>query len=132
MWTFWRDFRRNRLAVAGMVFILFFIISALLAPLIAPHNPLRGDLSNRLKPPVWMEGGDWRHPFGCDQQGRDILSRILYGARLSILFRRANFGRLAPEDLADADGPGIETQGAAIQVNSAYHTSLVENPDPET
>lgn len=82
---FWQQFRQHRLAVVGGGVVVVFTLCAILTPLIAPHDPFQGDLANRLKPPVWMDGGDWSHPLGCDQQGRDMLSRILYGARISIL-----------------------------------------------
>ena len=57
---------------------------AILAPLISPHDPKESDLARRLQPPSFFKGGDWRYPLGCDQQGRDILSRIIYGSRISI------------------------------------------------
>jgi len=82
---FWQQFRQHRLAVVGGGVVVVFTLCAILTPLFAPHDPFQGDLANRLKPPVWMDGGAWSHPLGCDQQGRDMLSRILYGARISIL-----------------------------------------------
>lgn len=82
---FWRRFCSRRLALVGGSIVFAFLLSAVLAPFLSPHDPLEGDLGNRFKPPVWMEGGDWVHPLGCDQMGRDILSRTLYGARISIL-----------------------------------------------
>ena len=85
MKTFWRLFRRSRVGVAGGVVLIFLIICAIAAPLLTPYDPGSGDLHLRLHPPVWSEGGDWNHPLGCDQQGRDVLSRILYGARVSLL-----------------------------------------------
>jgi len=71
-------FRRNRLAVAGAVALTVFIILALLAPYVAPKDPLAADLSINLTPP--SEG----YPLGTDELGRDILSRIIYGARISL------------------------------------------------
>jgi peptide/nickel transport system permease protein len=58
---------------------------AVLAPAVAPHDPVRGDLAARLRPPAWMAGGSTAHLLGTDQQGRDVLSRIVYGARVSLL-----------------------------------------------
>jgi ABC-type dipeptide/oligopeptide/nickel transport system permease subunit len=55
-----------------------------LRALIAPHDPYATDLFRRLQPPAWMEGGEWAYPLGCDALGRDILSRMIYGARISI------------------------------------------------
>jgi ABC-type dipeptide/oligopeptide/nickel transport system permease subunit len=57
---------------------------AVCAPFIAPHDPNATDLFRRLQPPAWQEAGDWAYPLGCDALGRDILSRIIYGARVSI------------------------------------------------
>ncbi len=64
------------LAVAGV---------ALLAPLLVPHDPFAQDLMTRLVPPMWLDGGQAAHPFGTDQLGRDYLSRLIYGARISML-----------------------------------------------
>src|SRR3546814_11378727 len=62
---------------------------AVAAPLIAPHDPYETDLFRRLRPPAWMEGGEWSFLLGCDALGRDILSRIIYGARLSLFIGAA-------------------------------------------
>ena len=78
------EFRRNRLAVASALVVLLFVVMAVAAPLIAPQDPNATDLFRRLQPPAWIEGGDWAFPLGCDALGRDILSRIIYGARISI------------------------------------------------
>jgi peptide/nickel transport system permease protein len=58
---------------------------ALFAPVLAPHDPFAQDLMARLTPPQWMDGGSALHPFGTDQLGRDYLSRLIYGARISML-----------------------------------------------
>ena len=58
---------------------------ALLAPLIAPHDPYAQDLSRRMIPPIWYEKGNWSHLLGTDNLGRDYLSRVLYGAQISLL-----------------------------------------------
>nr|WP_304504845.1 ABC transporter permease [Defluviimonas sediminis] len=79
-----RDFRRNRLAMASVLVVLTFVVMAVAAPLIAPQDPNATDLFRRLQPPAWVQGGDWAFPLGCDGLGRDILSRIVYGARISI------------------------------------------------
>lgn len=75
---------RRPLALTGGVVLVLFIAMALLAPHIAPHDAVRGDLRARLTPPAWMEGGDWRYPLGTDAQGRDLLSRIIHGSRVSL------------------------------------------------
>ncbi len=78
-------FRKNKTGAAAAVVIALFILMAVLAPVIAPHNPLRGNLENRLLPPFWQDGGSPSHVLGCDQLGRDLLSRIIYGSRISII-----------------------------------------------
>lgn len=60
-------------------------LAALFAPWIAPHDPFAQDISQRLIPPVWHERGSWEHMLGTDKLGRDYLSRLLYGARVSLL-----------------------------------------------
>ncbi len=72
------------LARLAAALVAGFLLIAAFAPLIAPHDPAATDLLLRLNPPAWMEGGDWAYPLGCDPLGRDILSRIIYGARVSI------------------------------------------------
>lgn len=68
------------------IFIVVFVLvlPALLADFITVHDPLRGVLGDRLKPPAWSEGGTWTYPLGTDKQGRDILTRLIYGARISL------------------------------------------------
>ena len=79
-----RKFTRDRLAVAAAAGVVLFVAMALLAPWLAPHDPYDTELLRRLQPPAWMEGGEWSYVFGCDSLGRDIVSRIIYGARISI------------------------------------------------
>lgn len=57
------------------------LLAALLAPILATHNPMQQDLMARNLPPFWLAGGSWKHPFGTDQIGYDVFSRTLYGAR---------------------------------------------------
>jgi peptide/nickel transport system permease protein len=79
-----RQLRRYPLVpIAILVFVL--VIPALLAPYVAPHDPLKGSLSNRLKAPAWQEGGSLDYPLGTDKLGRDIFSRIIHGARVSLV-----------------------------------------------
>lgn len=66
------------------VLLLVLVTPGIFADVLAPHDPVRGDILDRLKPPAWMEGGTWEHPLGTDKLGRDILSRIMYGARISM------------------------------------------------
>ena len=84
-----RTFLRNRSAVAAVGVVLLFVLIAIFAPWIAPHDPDETDLLLRLQPPAWMEGGDWSYVLGCDALGRDLLSRIIYGSRVSIFIGTA-------------------------------------------
>lgn len=61
-----------------------FVAAAVLAPLVSPGDPYAQSLRNRFRPPVWEERGSWAHPLGTDRLGRDMLTRILYGARVSL------------------------------------------------
>lgn len=74
----------GHLARAAALAVLGFLLLAAFAPLIAPQDPAATDLMRRLQPPAWMEDGEWGFPLGCDALGRDILSRIIFGARVSI------------------------------------------------
>ena len=76
----WRD----KAAVFGLVIILLLVFSAIFAEQLAPHDPLDQNLRSTKQPPAWGEGGDWSHVVGTDQLGRDLLSRIIYGSRVSV------------------------------------------------
>jgi len=77
-------FLENRLAVACALVVLAMVLLAIGAPWFAPHDPNETDLLRRLQPPVWLDGGEWAFPLGCDALGRDLLSRLIHGARVSI------------------------------------------------
>ncbi len=81
VWSFLR--RYPVIPIAVLLIVL--VIPALFAELIAPHDPIDGNLRARLLPPAWTDGGDWSYPLGSDRQGRDILSRMIYGARTAAL-----------------------------------------------
>ena len=81
---FWYYFSQNRGAVIGLYVFVAIVIIAVLAPLIAPHSPSLQNRGSFLVPPVWEAGGDWRFLLGTDAVGRDILSRLIYGARFSL------------------------------------------------
>jgi dipeptide transport system permease protein len=81
----WFSMRANPGAMTGLVFILFVIFCAVFADVIAPHNPIEQFREHFLQPPVWQEGGSWEFLFGTDDLGRDLLSRLIYGARLSLI-----------------------------------------------
>ncbi|GKY89159.1 ABC transporter permease subunit [Sinisalibacter aestuarii] len=82
---FWRYFRENKGAVVGLYIFAAFLLLALFAGLIAPHDPLVQYRSATLVPPAWQEGGTWSYILGTDPLGRDMLSRLLYGARYSFV-----------------------------------------------
>lgn len=79
-----RAFGHAGLTIGGAVLLLIFLM-AVLAPYLAPHDPYAQDLTKRFIDPVWHEKGTWEHPFGTDGFGRDYLSRIIYGAQVSLL-----------------------------------------------
>jgi peptide/nickel transport system permease protein len=66
------------------ILLLLLVIPAIFASQVSPYNPIKGSLSKRLKPPVWVQGGSMEHLLGTDKMGRDILSRIIHGARVSL------------------------------------------------
>jgi len=78
-WQIYRQLRRNRLAIAGILIIVFFITSALFAPFLAIHDPLSASLNDAL------QSASKTHLLGTDEMGRDLLSRLLYGARISLM-----------------------------------------------
>lgn len=76
---------RNKALTFGFGLLLLILLMAIFAPWLAPHDPYHQDLTNRTVPPFWHDGGTWVHPLGTDPLGRDYLSRLLYGARISLL-----------------------------------------------
>ena len=85
----WRRQLKRMLGHRGLMlggFILaVMVLTALFAPLLAPHDPFNQDVSQRLIPPVWNAQGSWEHVLGTDKLGRDYLSRLIYGARVSLI-----------------------------------------------
>jgi len=81
--------RRRMLHHKGFLFgaavVLIIFIMAVLAPVLAPHDPYKQDLSRRMIHPIWHAKGTWEHPLGTDNLGRDYLSRLIYGCRISLL-----------------------------------------------
>ena len=76
--------RGLRLPVFSLGIIGLFMLVGLLAPLLSPADPFEQSLRNRFRPPVWEEGGSWKYPLGTDRLGRDMLSRIIWGSRVSL------------------------------------------------
>ncbi|MBS9429623.1 dipeptide ABC transporter permease DppC [Photorhabdus akhurstii] len=85
MQEFWYYFKRNKGAVVGLVYIVLMLLVALLAGVLAPHSASEQFRDALLTPPVWQDGGSWQFILGTDDVGRDLLSRLMYGARLSLL-----------------------------------------------
>lgn len=75
----------NQAFVVGAGLLLLITVIALLAPWLSPHDPYQQNLQARTIVPVWYEAGSWAHPLGTDPLGRDYLSRLMYGARISLL-----------------------------------------------
>jgi ABC-type dipeptide/oligopeptide/nickel transport system permease subunit len=90
LWGRWfgPNVRGARTGLLGLVMFLALVLVAVFAPLIAPHDPLQQNLRNAKMPPAWAVSGEnqgsWEHPLGTDNLGRDMLSRILYGSRVSL------------------------------------------------
>jgi ABC-type dipeptide/oligopeptide/nickel transport system permease subunit len=80
-----RRLLRLRWGLAAVGILLLIIASAVLAPWIAPHDPLAVNIRHRLAPPAWMDGGGAENLLGTDQVGRDLLSRMIYGGRVSLV-----------------------------------------------
>ena len=89
----WRQFRRNKLAMAGMVYLIFLAFVAVFAPVIATNNPVQSDLkvAGKYRQAAWIQTdnpkttGDWSYPLGTDGNGRDVFSRLVYGTRISLV-----------------------------------------------
>jgi peptide/nickel transport system permease protein len=82
---FWHRACRNKAFLTGGGLLLLICLIALFAPWISPHDPYAQDLLHRTIPPVWYAKGSWAHPLGTDPLGRDYLSRLVSGARISLL-----------------------------------------------
>ncbi len=76
--------RGRRVPVVSIGIIAVFVLIALLAPLLSPGDPYEQSLRLRFRPPVWEERGSWAHPLGTDRLGRDMLTRIIWGSRVSL------------------------------------------------
>jgi len=82
----------RKLPLIPMFILAVFVITGVVAPLIAPHDPERGDIRARMVPPVWLEGGTTEYLLGTDHLGRDMLSRVIYGARISLVVVAVTLG----------------------------------------
>jgi len=89
----WRQFRRNKLAMVGLAYLIILAFVAVLAPAIAPHNPVQSDLrsAGKYRQAAWIQTdnpkttGDWSYPLGTDGNGRDVFSRLVFGTRISLV-----------------------------------------------
>ncbi|EAS51803.1 permease protein, ABC-type oligopeptide transporter [Aurantimonas manganoxydans SI85-9A1] len=79
-----RALRHGSFWVGGLIILVIFL-AAIFAPWLTPHDPSIQDLGQRFVAPVWAEGGSWAHPLGTDGLGRDYLTRLLFGARISLM-----------------------------------------------
>ncbi len=82
--TLWRLLSRDTAGLIGVSLFLLIVLTAVFAPLLAPHDPIQQTLSASKMPPAWNTGGSWEYPLGTDNLGRDLLSRIIYGTRVSL------------------------------------------------
>ena len=82
--AFWAAFRENRGAVIGLTVVTTIVLIALFAGVLAPHSPVEQFRDAVRAPPVWEAGGSWRFVLGTDGDGHDMLSRLIYGARVSL------------------------------------------------
>jgi peptide/nickel transport system permease protein/dipeptide transport system permease protein len=92
MRDFIKQYKRNKAAVIGFIIVVILVFMAIFAPFIAPHQPDIQDLAHRLTPPMWQEGGLSKYLLGTDDFGRDLFSRIIYGARISLLVGAISVG----------------------------------------
>jgi len=86
------DLRRHPLALLGGMIVLAYVVAAVFAPQITRHDPTMGNLRQRFLPPAWQEGGDTAYLLGTDDQGRDLLTRIIFGARISLVIGLLSVG----------------------------------------
>ncbi|MEX2534549.1 MAG: ABC transporter permease [Trueperaceae bacterium] len=91
------------------VIILLAVVAAIFGEQLAPHSPVEPDFLNRLSPPVWVDGGMWKYPLGTDSLGRDVLSRIIVGSRISMTVAVAALGIAA-------------LVGVAVAIATAYYS----------
>ncbi|HWO78502.1 MAG TPA: ABC transporter permease [Bacillus sp. (in: firmicutes)] len=85
LWRWGKLLLQSKTGTVGFIIVLFVILTAIFADIIAPHDPVKNNLQDMLKPPFWLDGGSSTYILGTDNLGRDILSRILYGTRVSLL-----------------------------------------------
>ncbi len=82
----------RRAPIIPLIIILVFICTAVSANVLTPHSPTKVSLPKRLHPPAWVQGGSWTYPLGTDPLGRDLLTRLIYGTRVSMLVAALTLG----------------------------------------
>ena len=92
MRDFFKQYKKNKSAVVGLVIVTILLILAIFAPFISPHLPHEQTLADRLLPPMWEEGGVSTYVLGTDDFGRDLFTRIIYGARISLMVGAVSVG----------------------------------------
>ncbi|MGD9890536.1 MAG: ABC transporter permease [Dehalococcoidia bacterium] len=112
---------RQRLRIRGLPVLLvllsllvLFVAAGVFAPLLAPYAPNEQSLTNRLRPPVWQDRGTWEHPLGTDNLGRDVLSRVIYGARISLIVVAVSI-------------PGSMIFGTFLGLMAGYRRGLIDS-----
>ena len=110
--AFWNAFSENRGAVLGLVVVAAICIVAIFAGVLAPHSPTEQFRDAILAPPFWEEGGSLRFVFGTDGVGRDTLSRLMYGARVSLFPKMFDHFALGL----------VETTNTQVHVHTLTHT----------
>ena len=111
--AFWLSFRENKGAVVGLAVVSLVVLLAIFAPLVAPYTPTEQYPEAVKTPPCWAEGGSWRFPLGTDGLGRDMVSRLIYGARVSLFIGIAVMGVSF-------------VMGVVLGLAAAYYGSLVD------
>ncbi len=117
----WHEFRRNPLAQFAVAMVVLLAICVAFAPWVAPHDPEAFSLADRNLPPAFLDGGDWRYVLGTDTHGRDVLSRIIHGARVSL--------GTAVAAVAIAVTVGVSLGMIAGYVGGAYDTLIMRFVD---
>jgi len=111
---FWHGLVRRPMALLGGIVVLVYILAAIFAPHITVHDPIKGDLHKRLLPPAWQDGGDPAHLLGTDSLGYDILTRMIFGTRVSLLVGFLSVGIFV-------------AVGTALGALAGYYGGLLDN-----
>jgi ABC-type dipeptide/oligopeptide/nickel transport system permease subunit len=124
---FWIELRTRPLALLGGIVVVLYLLAAIFAAQISPHDPTLGNLRVRLRPPAWQEEGNPDYLLGTDDQGRDLLTRIIYGSRISLVVGLLSVG------ISVVVGTGLGAlagyyRGALDQVLSRFADLLLAFP----